>query len=261
MMDLTSASAAESWALFSGDWNPIHFDINAARSVGADRLVVHGMLALLHVKQSSSSHIWASANVDGRQQFSAFFRLPAMQDARLELNLKSKGDGLVYSLRADDYLSVRGNHGNADGWFDDEVGPSIEHKLIAGSAVAARYVHFGTLFPFVTHQWIFLDALIFSDFLGDYFKRDMPVASGFVPVQMSHRVKYDAKAIEALPLTGCDVPTLRYSTKKIESAPGGAGRFGIAVLTVSIERSVLMQIEVGLFAKSVSPQQMDLLID
>lgn len=253
MMDLTSAVAAENWALFSGDWNPIHFDIGAARSVGAQRLVVHGMLALLHVKQSSSSRIKELADVDGRRQFSAFFRLPAMQDSRLVLDLQSKGDGLVYSLRADDYLSVRGNHGRADGWFDSDADPSVEHRLIDGSAVAARYAQFGDLFPFVTHQWIFLDALIFSDFLGDYFKSDAPVASGFVPLQMSHRVKYDVRAIEAIPMTGRDVPTLRYSTKRIEGAPGGADRFGIAVLTVSTERAVLMQIEVGLLAKSVSP--------
>jgi hypothetical protein len=261
MMDLTSAVAAENWALFSGDWNPIHFDINAARSVGAERLVVHGMLALLHVKQSSTSRMRESAVVDGRQEFSAFFRLPAMQDARLVLDLKSKGEGVVYSLMADDYQSVRGNHGNADGWFDWDADTSAQHTQIDGSAVAARYVQFGTLFPFVTHPWIFLDALIFSDFLGDYFKKDVPVANGFVPVQMSHRVKYDARAIEAIPMSGRDVPTLRYSTKRIEGASGGADRFGIAVLTVSAERSVLMQIEVGLLAKSVSPQQMDLLID
>ena len=38
---------ARQWAAFSGDENPIHFDLAAAREMGAGQLSVHGMRALL----------------------------------------------------------------------------------------------------------------------------------------------------------------------------------------------------------------------
>lgn len=34
---------ARQWAAFSGDDNPIHFDLAAARAMGDGRLSVHGM--------------------------------------------------------------------------------------------------------------------------------------------------------------------------------------------------------------------------
>lgn len=35
------------WARFSGDYNPIHFDVAASKRFGHDSVVVHGMLAVL----------------------------------------------------------------------------------------------------------------------------------------------------------------------------------------------------------------------
>ena len=42
----------ESWARFSGDFNPIHFDLEKARLAGSPAIIVHGMLPLLYVKQA-----------------------------------------------------------------------------------------------------------------------------------------------------------------------------------------------------------------
>jgi hypothetical protein len=43
---------AEQWAAFSGDNNPIHFSVSAARQMGLDRLCLHGMRAMLDIKAS-----------------------------------------------------------------------------------------------------------------------------------------------------------------------------------------------------------------
>ncbi len=45
-------SDAQQWAMFSGDNNPIHFSLEAARAIGGSQLSVHGMRALLDVKQA-----------------------------------------------------------------------------------------------------------------------------------------------------------------------------------------------------------------
>ena len=55
----------QTWAGFSGDYNPIHFDRDAARALGASELIVHGMLPILasqallhreHLEQTSGWH-------------------------------------------------------------------------------------------------------------------------------------------------------------------------------------------------------------
>lgn len=42
---------AQQWAMFSGDNNPIHFNLEAAQSMGSPQLSVHGMRALLDIKR------------------------------------------------------------------------------------------------------------------------------------------------------------------------------------------------------------------
>ena len=49
---------AQQWAAFSGDENPIHFDLAAARQMGAGQLSVHGMRALLDVKRDAHSRLY-----------------------------------------------------------------------------------------------------------------------------------------------------------------------------------------------------------
>ncbi len=259
MTELTTAVAAENWALFSGDWNPIHFDLDAARSVGADRLVVHGMLALLKVKQATSMQVGRSSC---GQQFNAFFRIPALQGSELHLDLRQKKAGVNFTLQSDEYVCIRGNHGDSDAWNEAvPAAPAGQARRIDKEVVTSRYKQFNTLFPFVTHRWVFLDALLFSDFLGDYFKTELPMSKGFAPVQMSHRVNFDREAIEALDVVGGNAPTLTYTVRKIEGPNAGADRFGIAVLTLFSEFGPLMQTEVGLLAKTISQPQLDLQIE
>lgn len=63
---------AQAWAKFSGDYNPIHFDLQHAQAMGLESLTVHGMRALLDMK-SHLSHAVAPMNSD-YYQFSARLR-------------------------------------------------------------------------------------------------------------------------------------------------------------------------------------------
>lgn len=45
---------AQKWASFSGDYNPIHFDLEWVNTRGGQQLSVHGMRALLDAKQFAS---------------------------------------------------------------------------------------------------------------------------------------------------------------------------------------------------------------
>ena len=45
----------ENWAAFSGDYNPIHFDLERVRKLGLEQLVVHGMLGIMPVKNDTEA--------------------------------------------------------------------------------------------------------------------------------------------------------------------------------------------------------------
>ena len=87
------------WAEFSSDFNPIHFEAEQARKAGLDDLVVHGMLALLPVKQAVSRAHAASGVAqqggDGRwMKFHALFRNPIPHGSSSQLTVKpSRGNG------------------------------------------------------------------------------------------------------------------------------------------------------------------------
>lgn len=67
---------AEQWAAFSGDYNPIHFDLQWARKLGSDRLTVHGMRAMLDMKQALSEALRPASPDEHFFRFSARLRQP-----------------------------------------------------------------------------------------------------------------------------------------------------------------------------------------
>lgn len=260
MKGLTSHAMAEKWALFSGDWNPIHFDLSAARRLGADRLIVHGMLALLHVKQEASAQLTQLKLLDAKtdqgrdacQHFSAFFKLPALQDSPIELDFTPKEGGVSFQLKAGGFPCVRGGLVQGDRAALSLPSGDIKLNVIESRQVRNKFQMFRELFPFAAQPWIFLDALVFADFLGDYFRDKAAQDTHVVPVQMSHRVYFDPQAIEAMFHAGTHLPELRYSLQKTESGDHPGDRFGIADLTLTARGVTLMRIEVGLLGKTIS---------
>lgn len=86
----------EEWANFSGDFNPIHFDENKARQIGLNNLAVHGMLAMLPLKQyttdsfikgQSDGFIWRSS-----------LRYPLDIDKDYQLSLKNSESKISFNL-------------------------------------------------------------------------------------------------------------------------------------------------------------------
>ncbi|MHC5177714.1 MaoC/PaaZ C-terminal domain-containing protein [Serratia rhizosphaerae] len=69
-------SDAEQWAAFSGDYNPIHFDLQWARKIGSERLTVHGMRAMLDMKQALSESLRPASPDAHFFRFSARLRQP-----------------------------------------------------------------------------------------------------------------------------------------------------------------------------------------
>jgi hypothetical protein len=86
------------WAEFSGDFNPIHFDIERARLAGSKGIIVHGMLALLAVKQAAdklidrqSDGVWHSVK--------ARLKMPLQLDTTYRLSVTSSAHLNKFAVR------------------------------------------------------------------------------------------------------------------------------------------------------------------
>lgn len=91
MTDMTyDGFHAKRWAHFSGDYNPIHFDLLAVAKLNQTALVAHGMRVLADVQNELINHSGI---------FSATYSSPVKFSAKFE---KPVSCGTMYSLRHND---------------------------------------------------------------------------------------------------------------------------------------------------------------
>lgn len=93
---------AEQWAAFSGDYNPIHFDLERARALGGDDLSVHGMRALLDMKQYLTTALLQAPPQAEYYAFSARLRQPLMCHKSYRMSLAGQPDGAKVSGKLTD---------------------------------------------------------------------------------------------------------------------------------------------------------------
>lgn len=107
--------AVRRWAEFSGDFNPIHFDLAHARKAGMNKLIVHGMLALMPIKQMLASRGRTAFSAPACwMKFKAAFRHPVAHDNNHVLATHFVGDKTSFQLSSGDAVRVehfRGGYG------------------------------------------------------------------------------------------------------------------------------------------------------
>lgn len=152
---------AEEWAAFSGDYNPIHFDLQYVRNMGAEQLSVHGMRAMLDMKRHLSEALLATTPREDFYTFSTRLRRPVLCHTPYQLQVAESGTQVTGKLldsatqeicfsskltAAQPLVSV--NHGQ-------------EHRLPLAEVMAL-----GRQFPGdasdVAQTWGFFDALLFQ---------------------------------------------------------------------------------------------------
>lgn len=160
-----SMTAVEKWARFSGDFNPIHFDLSYARLLGEERLIVHGMLAAMPFKQGMWRQYKELGGESGNWiKFRTLFRKPLAHD---DVVVLTPIPGRVLSFRINEETTghehFRGSCSAAavplpamqPGLVDPVTSPLPLDRLEA----------FMTAYPEIPEPWIALDAVIFSEFM------------------------------------------------------------------------------------------------
>lgn len=161
---------AERWAEFSGDYNPIHFDVAKAKQLGMDGLCVHGMRAMLDVKSALSATLEKRASASCGLVFSCRLREPVACGTPYQLS--------VGETCRNEQVQVSGKLLNA---HTQQIGmsskltsncalvlsPITQVKTLDGETLATLYAPFLAVQSQAAPLWNFLDALLFRQMVND----------------------------------------------------------------------------------------------
>lgn len=164
----------QQWADFSGDYNPIHFDQQAAQQIGLDSVAVHGMLAMMQLK-SQCKFSSASEKVQGNgYQWQVSLRNPLPVAMPYQIQIKDPGASgkVTFSLQSHD-LKVKYLIGsycpiNFDDLTERHDVDSQRKYSVSGEVIRQKHDEFQQQFPQIAELWIFLEGLIFSIFMTQH---------------------------------------------------------------------------------------------
>jgi hypothetical protein len=246
--------AVEQWAQFSSDRNPIHFDLAHARAAGLDALIVHGMLAMMPMKEAAAQAVAP----DGWMKFRTLLRNPIAHDRDVVFTTKPAGDGIAFRLH-----DTSGKTEHFRGTYARVADPSgqLQGEAPRGKPLERAHLdRFAGTYPHVRERWIALDAVVFSEFMRSRLHvlerlahAHMLRLSGGAPasrvvVQSSHTVTFDAAFFEA----SADADQwnqLSHALLTPELLASGNQIGGVVALPVLCAGRLVMLVEVGLVAR------------
>lgn len=249
------------WAEFSNDYNPIHFDVNAAGAIGSDDLIVHGMLATLPIKDSLGL-LAAKANRQGSwYQFKSRFKLPVPIQKSLDLTVQEKHEAFRFAMRP-----MLGHKPHIQGQLSLIKAPeaAIDHadQLTFERAEAdlkQGLEAFTVSYPQIHQIWVALDAVVFSFFLDKMLNpllERAKIVAGIslvlgnqcpsLVLQSSHVVSFpDYLMSRDYPLQGA----LSCRVHLHDLTQLALGLAGLATITCEQAGRLLMIIEIGLMMR------------
>lgn len=257
-----AAEQIEAWAGLSGDRNPIHFDLEAARRMDAADVVVHGMLALLPVKHRMGRV--AQGQPQGWMQFKALLKAPVLRDSSVALSTRERSDSIGFKLHSGDGGSehIIGHVRTVEAPLWSSGTPGFR---LAREEVTAWLARFRGDLGRGFDDWVALDALIFSHFirnqLGVIFDCLSPQfsqrpdrledLSDHLVVQTSHQITF-CTSLRSLGELQADIRCEVDNIHLIES-PGKA--VGTVDLGVLVSDRHVMTITLGLMIKALPTRQ------
>ncbi|MCX8700098.1 hypothetical protein J3U11_03320 [Gilliamella sp. B2840] len=170
-------NSLKEWANFSSDYNPIHFEELKARLIGLDNLAVHGMLAMLPLKQHTTS-LFMKQQQEGYVWYSSL-RAPLDVDKEYQLSLKNTDSKLSFALQdinlTKKYFIGRVQKNRFEKTMQNYDFSETQKFNISFALMKQKLQEFQTIFPRISLLWIYFDALIFSLFIS---KHATPLCTG-----------------------------------------------------------------------------------
>lgn len=141
---------ASQWATFSGDYNPIHFDLKKAQAMGLGGLTVHGMRALLDIKD----HQDFSQGTEAYYRFIARLRHPVKCHTHYQIAKTQNQSQLIESATGLCCFS---------GKLEQTAPPIVQPGAADGHLTPDDILKMRQEYPFIKniYEWSFLDAVLF----------------------------------------------------------------------------------------------------
>jgi hypothetical protein len=259
------SQAVRTWADYSGDFNPIHFDERVAEAaIGKGGIVVHGMLAMLPLKTAHSALRWEG---DGWVQWTAMLRQPMPQHFgyAMESRVALAGRKVRFKLSAmeDGEAKITGHCSTID--VDASHYPDLAAIAVPAEEARRELARFSALFPEVSPAWIVLDAMAFSryirlhaeavfrDQLTRHFGEGDPDATGsgrLVTMQTHHTVTFcRALLCDAVDL---EFQSFAYAYAKTDELISENSVFATVDIPVWLDGRLAQVIQIGLMARKLS---------
>lgn len=245
------------------DYNPIHFDEAAARRLGLGGIVVHGMLPLLHIKHQLSDELIASAQREWIT-FSSKFRQPVARDQQHQLEISTRRTGRRFALRRNDDGAEAIAGTAAPARCIEIVSPPMVSFVIDPEIIVEKLATFQRAFPDFNASWLFLDSLVFSQFLSNDVPFSLVKSAGAfssavnqndlmqqaLTVQTSHTVSVHPDLLVQT-VQGLDPnKSIRCDLMPAVTTNSGTDTLaGACQFNVYVENRFVMQSEVGIFLR------------
>lgn len=258
----------EAWARVSGDRNPIHFDRDAARRMQAADIVVHGMLAMLPIKQAlgRATDAFASEGAARWIQFKSLLKAPVLRDRPVELALKDRPGRAAFKLH-----SAGGGTEHFVGGARIVEQPTWESEArrftLPANETEAWLRRFRSGLGAQMDSWVALDALVFGDFvryrIGTLFAQLGPTLrldeqlehiedlTSHLLVQTTHQTVFSSDLCNAHDLP----PIVDYQIDNIDLVERPDEAVGTLDLGVHLQHHHVMTITLGLMIRKLATQE------
>ncbi len=256
----------KSWADFSGDYNPIHFDDSIAEAaIGSGGIVMPGMLAMIPMKASHSAMSWESG---GWIQWKAMLRqaMPLHAGYRLESRVVEANRQIRFKLvdNEDAQVKISGQCAVMD--FNTTPYDDYRRITIPTEEVHRELEGFASRFPDTPGGWVAIDALIFSRYIrhhadevfqeavAHYTESEtpgLPPPENIVAMQTHHHDIFSGSLLQNL--KSSEINKFEYSYRKSEEILTRNSVFLMIEIPVWINDNLVQVVEIGLMARSVPP--------
>lgn len=255
----------QTWADFSGDYNPIHFDDHIARvTIGKGGRVIHGMLAMLPLKASHSAMTWEGGDW---LQWTGMLRqaMPLGSAYTMEARTTRPGTKIRFKLSAVDDAEAKITGHCSILPFDSKPYAAFRRVDVPLQEVQAELERFTELFPGISPAWIAIDAMIFSRYLrlhaGEIFReqlsrhfgdsgQDMAMEGRLLTMQTQHVDTIERSLLASL--HDLTITSFAYGYAKTEEFLTEDSVFATVDLPVWINGALVQVVQIGLMARDTS---------
>lgn len=257
--------AVRTWADYSGDFNPIHFDERIAEAaIGKGGTVVHGMLAMMPLKASQSAQSWEG---DGWLHWTAMLRraMPQSFGYAMESLIAQPGRKVRFKLSAldDAEAKITGHCSVVD--FDPPPYAGFLRVEVDPAEAQAELLRFSNSFPDISPAWIAIDAMVFSRYIRLHAEAvfrealtcrfgeggpDVVATGEVITMQTVHTDTFDRSLLADL--KDISITSFAYAYAKTDELPSNNSLFATVDIPVWINGALVQVVQIGLMARKLS---------